>query len=82
MSELISTKGTKQIESNLYLTLKSDGLYVHKRKALWHRANGKNYYGGLYVTRLNSESVTNTANINKALWDMYNTAPTPINFRG
>ena len=82
MSELISTKGTKQIESNLYLTLKSDGLYVHKRKALWHGANGKNYYGGLYVNRLNSESVTNINNINEALWDMFNNAPTPINFRG
>ena len=80
MSELIKTEGTKQVESNLYLTLKTDGLYFHKRKALWHSVYGKNSFGGQFVTRLNSESFTNTLDMTEALWDMYNTASTPINY--
>jgi hypothetical protein len=59
MDQLIKTIGTKQLESNLFLTLKTDALYVHTRKALHYARLGRNQVGGEYVTRCNSKTVVN-----------------------
>jgi hypothetical protein len=81
MDQLIKTIGTKQLENNLFLTLKSDGLYVHTRKALNHARLGRNQVGGEYVTRCNSKAVVNYSDIGQELWDEFNNAPTLLEYK-
>jgi len=81
MDQLIKTIGTKQLESNLFLTLKTDGLYVHTRKALNHALLGRNQVGGEYVNRCNSKSVVNYDDIGQELWDEFNNAPTLLEYK-
>ena len=81
MDQLIKTIGTKQLENNLFLTLKTDGLYVHTRKALNHARLGRNQVGGEYVTRCNSKSVVSYDNISQELFDEFNNAPTLLEYK-
>jgi hypothetical protein len=81
MDQLIKTIGTKQLESNLFLTLKTDGLYVHTRKALHYARLGRNQVGGEYVTRCNSKAVVNFDDISQELWDEFNNAPTLLQYK-
>jgi hypothetical protein len=81
MDQLIKTIGTKQLESNLFLTLKTDGLYVHTRQALNYARLGRNQVGGEYVTRCNSKAVVNFDDISQELWDEFNNAPTLLQYK-
>jgi hypothetical protein len=81
MDQLIKTIGTKQLESNLFLTLKTDGLYVHTRQALHYARLGRNQVGGEYVTRCNSKAVVNFDDISQELWDEFNNAPTLLQYK-
>jgi hypothetical protein len=81
MDQLIKTIGTKQLESNLFLTLKTDALYVHTRKALHYARLGRNQVGGEYVTRCNSKAVVNFDDISQELWDEFNNAPTLLQYK-
>jgi hypothetical protein len=81
MDQLIKTIGTKQLESNLFLTLKTDALYVHTRKALHYARLGRNQVGGEYVTRCNSKAVVNFDDISQELWDEFNNAPTLLEYK-
>ena len=81
MDQLIKTIGTKQLESNLFLTLKTDGLYVHTRKALNHARLGRNQVGGEYVTRCNSKSVVSYDDISQELFDEFNNAPSLLEYK-
>ena len=81
MDQLIKTIGTKQLESNLFLTLKTDALYVHTRKALHYARLGRNQVGGEYVTRCNSKAVVNYSDISQELWDEFNNAPTLLQYK-
>ena len=81
MDQLIKTIGTKQLENNLFLTLKTDGLYVHTRKALNHARLGRNQVGGEYVTRCNCKSVVSYDDISQELFDEFNNAPTLLEYK-
>jgi hypothetical protein len=81
MDQLIKTIGTKQLESNLFLTLKTDALYVHTRQALNYARLGRNQVGGEYVTRCNSKAVVNFDDISQELWDEFNNAPTLLEYK-
>jgi len=81
MDQLIKTIGTKQLENNLFLTLKTDGLYVHTRKALNHARLGRNQVGGEYVTRCNSKSVVSYDDISQELFDEFNNAPSLLEYK-
>ena len=72
MAQLIKTIGTKQLENNLFLTLKTDGLYVHTRKALNHSRLGRNQVGSEYVTSCNSKAVVNYDDVGQEHRDEFN----------
>jgi|TARA_R110002020_G_scaffold202084_8_gene405109 hypothetical protein len=72
---------TRQLEDNLFLTLKKDGLYFHTKKALYHSKNGANFFGSEYVNRINSKSVINKENITPEVLKYYEEAFTPFQYK-
>jgi len=72
---------TKQIEDNLFMTRKEDGIYFHTGKALKFSRRGANFVSGAYVNRCNSKHVINERDYTPELLEEFDNAPTPLQYR-
>ena len=72
---------TKQIEDNLFMTRKEDGMYFHTAQALKYSRNGAHFYDGAYVTRLNSKHVIIVRDYSPELLEEFENAPTLFQYK-
>jgi len=72
---------TKQIENNLYMTRKEDGIYFHTAKALKFSKNGRHFTDGAFVNRLNSKHVINERDYTPEVLSEFDNAPTPLQYK-